>query len=142
MRIFIFLLSLIIFDKGCSDSKINQDTLSIEYSALSRGYYKHITMNNKEITVINKRNIKPITKTCSEKIWEDLISILKTVDIENIPNLKPPTQKRLYDGAAIANLKITHKGSTYETVSFDHGNPPRELEALINKILSVSENIE
>ncbi len=115
---------------------------TFEYSAISRGFYKLITITKKEITVINKRNSKPIIKICSDSNWENLINSLKTVDIKNIPNLKAPTENRFFDGAAIANLKITYNGTTYETASFDHGHPPKEIESLVKEILSISENIE
>ena len=64
------------------------------------------------------------------------------MDIEQIPNLKAPTENRFFDGAAIANLKISYKGTIYESASFDHGNPPKEIEPLVKEILSISENIE
>jgi len=142
MRVLIFLLSLVIFEKGCSEPKINQDSLSIEYSTLSKGSYRLITINKKDISVINKRDAKPIIKACGEKDWDNLIYALKPVDIENLPNLKAPTQKRLFDGAAIASLVITYNGNTYKSASFDHGNPPKEIESIVKEILSISENIE
>jgi hypothetical protein len=36
--------------------------------------------------------------------------------------------KTFYDGAPIANFKITFKDKTYETPSFDHGFPPKEIK--------------
>ena len=142
MRILIFLLSLVVFDKGCSESKTNQDNISIEYSALSRGSYKLITVDKKAISVINQRGAEPTIKACSENNWNNLMDALKTVDIENLPNLKAPSEKRLFDGAAIANLTITYNGNTYKSSSFDHGNPPKEIQTVVKEILSISENIE
>jgi hypothetical protein len=66
-----------------------------------------------------------------------LLSEFNKVDLENLPNLKPPTQKRLYDGAAIAELKITFKGKTFETKSFDHGNPPMEIQKVVEIVNSL-----
>ena len=129
-------------DSGCSKSKINQDTLSIEYSAVSRGLYKQIQINKKTISITNARGNTPNTHTCSESIWESIIKAVKPINVENIPHLKAPTQKRLYDGAAIAHLTISRASKTYKTVPFDHGNPPKEIEELVKEILSISENIE
>jgi hypothetical protein len=56
--------------------------------------------------------------------------------LDSLPKLKAPTEKRFYDGAAIANFKITFKDSTYETTSFDHGFPPKEIKKFVNKINS------
>ena len=139
--LFIF-LSFILMDSGCSNSKLNQDTLSLEYSAVSRGIYQQIQINKKTISVTNARGNTPIIQTCSESDWETIIKAVKPINIENLSILKAPTQKRLYDGAAIAHLTISHDGKTYKTEPFDHGNPPKEIEQLVKEILSISENIE
>ncbi len=142
MKVLFIILSLAIFDHGCDNCKIDQDNLSIEYSAMSRGSYKQITINKSTISIIKQRNTKPIIKECDEAYWQKITDLIKTIDIENISKLEAPSQKRLYDGAAIANLIITYNGTEYESASFDHGNPPKELEPIVKEILSVSENIE
>ena len=96
----------------------------------------------KTISIVSKREGKPNTKTCSEADWNNLMKVLKTVDVENIPSLKAPSEDRFFDGAAIGNLKITYNGTVYESQSFDHGNPPKEIATLVKEILSISENIE
>jgi hypothetical protein len=58
------------------------------------------------------------------------------LDLDLLSQLKAPTEKRLFDGAAIANLKITKQGKTFESQSFDHGYPPAEIEKVVNKMLS------
>ncbi len=113
-----------------------------EYSTVSRGTYKLITINKKQISIISKRDATPIIKRCSELEWGKLIDAVKTLNIENISNLKAPSEKRLFDGALIANLTIQYNGETYESASFDHGNPPAEIERIVKEILSISENIE
>ncbi len=142
MKILLIVLSLVFLDHGCKEFKINQDNIYVEYSASSRGNYKLIVIDKTMVSVINKRNIKPTVKICNEDEWTKLMEVLKAVEIENIPNLKAPTEARFYDGAAIANLKIIYNGTTYESQSFDHLSPPKEIEALVKVILSISENIE
>jgi hypothetical protein len=142
MKILMLIISLVVLDKGCTETKINQDAVSIEYSVQSRGTYKHITINKKMVSVIDKRKTNAKTKSCDKTDWDKIINELKHVNIENIPNLKAPSEARFYDGAAIANLIINYNGKTYKTPSFDHGNPPKEIEALVKEILSISENIE
>ncbi|MGZ0015913.1 META domain-containing protein [Yeosuana sp. AK3] len=122
--------------------KQEQANVTFEYSALSRGSYTHISINKKEVSVIHKRDSKPAVQPCSESDWNILIEALKPVTIENLEHLEAPSQKRLYDGAAIANLTILYNGTAYKSASFDHGNPPKEIEILVKEILSVSENID
>jgi hypothetical protein len=138
MKFLLVLLSLLFVDNGCS----HQDNMTIEYSAHSRGTYKNIIINKKQISIENKRDESPIIKTCTEAHWEKLLEALTSVTIENLPDLKAPSEKRFFDGAAIAKLKITYDGKLYETSSFDHGNPPQEIAELVKEILSISENIE
>ena len=66
--------------------------------------------------------------------WNALVTTFQKVDLEQVPNLKAPTEKRFYDGAAIATLKITVQGKTYETTEFDHGTPPAAIADLVTKI--------
>lgn len=142
MKLFFILLSLVFIDNGCSQSKINQDAISLEYSAQSRNSHKNIKISKKNISIVNKRDTAPHTKTCGEAHWNKLLKAMKPIDIKNIPNLKAPSENRFFDGAAIAKLKIIYDGTVYESQSFDHGNPPKEIEPLVKEILSISENIE
>lgn len=142
MKFLIVLLSIILIDTGCSASKINQEAISMEYSIRSRRTFKHISVNKKNISTQNHSGEAPLIEPCSKTDWENIIKVLKSVDIENIPNLKAPSEKRFYDGAAIAHLKIIYEGKTYESQSFDHGNPPKNIAELVKEILSISENVE
>lgn len=142
MKFIIVLTAFLSLNNGCSQSKINQDALSLEYSAHSRGSFKHIFINKKSIILENKRDRDSIKKNCSETDWNRIIDALKKVRIETISELKAPSKVFQFDGAALANLKITYGGKTYESQSFDHGNPPQEIAQLVKEILSISENIE
>ena len=119
-----------------------EESISFEYSAHSRGTFKHIIISKKQCSIQNYRGDTPLVEKSNQAHWNTLLKASKPIDIETIPNLKAPSEKRFYDGAAIASLKIIYKGKTYETPSFDHGNPPKEIAELVKEILSISENIE
>ncbi|MBD0823554.1 hypothetical protein [Aestuariibaculum marinum] len=142
MKLFLVILSVILNLNGCKDSNIIQEAISIEYSAISRGTYKNIIINKKEISFQKNRASKALIKPCSDKKWSTIYNILKTIDIPDIPNLKAPSDKRMFDAAAIAKLKITYQDSIYQSQPFDHGNPPEEIAQLVKEILSLTENIE
>jgi len=125
-----------------SASKEIEKTSSIEYSASSRGTYIQIIINKKAISTVSKRDGKPLRKKCSTDDWERIINALKPIEIKNISELEPPSKDFQFDGAAIAQIKITHDNKAYETQPFDHGNPPKEIAELVKEILSISENIE
>ena len=90
------------------------------------------------VTVSKDRdeNDKSVLTKISNADWKELVESFKTIELDSLSKLKAPTEKRFYDGAAIANLKITYKDKTYETTSFDHGFPPKEINKFVNKINS------
>lgn len=141
MKLISLLILTLFVGKGC-DNKTDQDinTAVIEYVANTRGYYQKITIAQQVVTISEDRAAKEKGKIekISDADWKTLITLLEEVDLEALKNLKAPTEKRFYDGAAIANLQITYKGITYKAPSFDHGFPPDEITEIVNKINSFS----
>ncbi|WP_242203851.1 META domain-containing protein [Aestuariivivens insulae] len=122
--------------------EIASDDIKIEYSASSRGFRKQIIITKETISTVNKLKGDTITKNCSPAHWERITKALKPIEVETISALEPPSKDHQFDGAAIARLRITQNGKTYETQAFDHGNPPKTIAELVKEILSISENIE
>ena len=125
-----------------SETNQLQENITFEYSAISRGFYNKVTITSLAILIKKDRNSKAISKACSKDDWFELMSLINTINLKTISNLEAPTEARFYDGAAIAQLIITQENTSFETNSFDHGKPPVEIETLVKKILSLSENIE
>lgn len=139
MKFLSLLFLTLLFGKGCED-QTNPDlsTAKIEYTANSRGLYNHTVVENKTVSFTNTRDGKPVSSPLTDEQWNALITECQKVDLEEIPNLKAPTEKRFHDGAAMANLKITYKGKTYESQTFDNGFPPEKIKKIVNTILSFS----
>ena len=95
------------------------------------------------ISVSNSRNRDAAkTYTCSKQDWDEIATLLSKIDVTKINNLKAPSTKSYSDAAMAATLKLTMDGKEISTPSFDHGNPPDEIEALVNKLLSLKQNAE
>lgn len=137
MKLLSLLFLTIILGKGCDNATAQdmQNTV-IEYTANTRGFYQNITIKDQLVSVSKDRNNndKAISTKISDADWTALINDFKELKLETLKDLKAPTEKRFYDGAAIANLKITYKDKSYETTSFDHGFPPKEIKKLVDKI--------
>lgn len=136
MKILSLLFLTIFLGKGC-DAQEKKDiaTAVIEYTANTRGFYQKIVVQDQKYSVSKIRNKElPADLAISNSDWKKIIDAFQEVDLEGFQNLKAPTQKRLYDGAAIADLRITYKGKEYFTPSFDHGNPPDEIKKLVDRI--------
>ena len=133
MRILSLLLLTIFLGTGCSSQKkADMTSTQIEYSAVSRGLYKKITVQNQTVSVTNGRDKEAVENKIDNAKWNKIVSEFEKINLENIPTLKAPTEKRFHDGAAIGNLKITQNQKTYETQGFDNGFPPKEIEKLVS----------
>ena len=139
MRI-VSILSVLVFVLGsCNSQKnaigtsIEMKDIEIQYEANTRGFYNKLVLKNATISSTNDRDGKenPIVQKVTDADWSALNDEINKVDLENLSNLKAPTEKRFYDGAAIANLKIIYKGNTYQTTDFDHGFPPMQIKRVV-----------
>jgi hypothetical protein len=143
MKIVTLLFLTLMLGKNCqSQNNLDLSTAKIEYTANSRGLYNNTVVENKTVSVTKTRGGKPVSNSLTDAELNTLISEFQKVNLEEIPSLKAPTQKRFHDGAAMANLKITYKGKTYESQTFDNGFPPEKIKNLVNTILSFSKKVE
>ena len=55
--------------------------------------------------------------------------------------LKAPTDKRLYDAAPQAILGVIRGDMEIRSTPFDHGHPPKPIEALVTKVLSIKASV-
>jgi hypothetical protein len=139
MKILSLLFLTIFLGKSCeAQKKQDLETAVIEYMAYSRGFYQRITVKDRMVSISKDRKGKEesVPTKMSDADWKELVVDFKTIALNRLVKLKAPTQKRFYDGAAIANLKITYKDTSYETTAFDHGFPPKEIEKFVKKITS------
>jgi hypothetical protein len=141
MKILSILFLVIFMGNGCNSAKAqNMETAVIEYTANTRGFYQKITVKNQMLMVSKDRDgkDKPVPKKLSDADWKEIVDCFRTIELDSMSKLKAPTEKRFYDGAAIAILKITLKEKEYETSSFDHGFPPKEIKKFVNTITSLA----
>jgi hypothetical protein len=128
----LFLMTFFLAANSCEDMK---DT-TVEYNAFSRGFYLTIVVKDGNISVTQERKGEAKVTKLSEDDVKEIANLIKDIDLESMPDMKGPSEKRFYDGAAIANLKITRNGEMYESQSFDHGEPPAQLKKLIEKLMT------
>lgn len=123
-------------------TKKGQYDLAVSYEALSRGAFEYILVSENVVLTSKDRSLKNIqSHQCSSKDWNDISKLIKSVDRELIPKLIPPTDKRLYDGAPHATISFIYGDVEIRSPSFDHGFPPKEIENLVSKILSIKETV-
>ncbi len=141
MKAITMILLTVFLGKSCTNEAQNDlANTTLQYTATTRGFFQRIIIINQKATIQRDRNGEkyPEELTISDQDWKEMIEYFEKIDLEKVPGLKDPTQKRFYDGAAIANLKIRYQDKNYETIDFDHGFPPAEIEKLVNKIVSLA----
>jgi predicted ATPase len=139
MKLFAVLLLSVFLSKSCeSQNKNDLKTAVLEYTANTRGFYQKITIQDQMVSVSKDRSgtDKLVATKISEKDWKELVEYFETINLDSLPKLKAPTEKRFHDGAAIADLKVVYKDKTYQTVAFDHGYPPEAIKKIVTKINS------
>ena len=139
MKLYALIVLSIFLSKNCEgQTKNDLKTAVLEYTANTRGFYQKIQIQDQMVTVSKDRSgiDKPEAMKISDTDWKELVSDFETIELESLASLKAPTEKRFYDGAAIADLKVSYKDKVYQTTSFDHGNPPEAIKKLISKINS------
>lgn len=127
-----------------NNSKMNQESNvpTMIYEANSRGFFMKIKVENKKIFVSRERDAKDfkIVNEISNEDWSEISKLALAVDLEKVKDLKWPTEKRYYDGAAHANITFINNGVEYPANGFDGGFPPEEIADLVNKIVELAEN--
>lgn len=73
----------------------------------------------------------------SSKDWNKINSLVSKLDLTQIDQWEGPTQARFYDGARATTIIIEANGQTYNSQSFDEGEPPAELKELYNYLESL-----
>lgn len=127
-------------NNATSENTMKQEAMpTLEYEANTRGFYNKITIANQMMSVISVRDGKPTETKISDADWAELTALYKAVNKEGLRDLKAPSDARFYDGAAMANFRVITKESTFESATFDAGNPPAEIEKIVNKLIAIAD---
>jgi len=148
-KLFTLLVLTLVAATGCKSQstsaqakKLAQSGVTYEYKASTRGTLMEISITQKEIAATKGRpgedTAAPL-KVTPEKGWNTLLEETAKLNLNGLETLAVPSKKHQFDGALAASLKIMADGKTYTTPTFDHGNPPAEIKALVEKIIELSE---
>ncbi|TKD65019.1 hypothetical protein [Flavobacterium sp. ASW18X] len=135
MKTCIAILTLLMLQQNCNQNP----TWNLNYRAESRGFYKELVCDG---TTLKHRSTRQGTfKTLNLKAeeQESLVMALKAIDLKNIS--EPDQSKSMVDAAALASFELLIEGVVY-SYEFDHGHPPKELEELMTRLLTLSEKVE
>jgi len=121
---------------SCSSQNI-VDKGIIKYEAITRGSFIEITSNLDSLVYKNTQESQKIK--LSKTQIKEIKTLFGKINLSELENLKPPSTKSYTDAALQATLKITVNNKIFTSQTFDHGNPPKELKALLEYLFSVVE---
>lgn len=147
MKIVFSLIVLFVCSNECrqnySQNSIQaQDEIMITYEASTRGYYEKTWITKDSVSFSNDRRLATVTTSkCESSDWESLMALIKDINVKELPGLEAPSKMYQVDGAAMATLKIEMSNEVYKTTIFDHGHPPKAISKLVNRVLSIKEEM-
>ncbi len=110
----------------------SQKIASITLNESTRGFRRETTITSKEYTL--DENSITFKKKLSAEDWNEIMKICAVIKLEEMSRLKPSSRKRAKDAALQANIEVLIGGRKYQSPTFDHDNPPKELVKLVNKL--------
>lgn len=122
---------------NCAAQNKTKEFDKIAYEAQTRGSMVKLTIegNNLSYKTYQKEGTKEVTK---EQL-EELKAIINELNLEEISNLKAPSEERITDGALHAEFTIKIADKEYRSSTFDAGNPPKELKKLEDFLYKLSD---
>lgn len=132
-------------NSAVKDAVLNNKSQSIVptlyYEATTRGFFIALKVENQMLYVSKERDFNEYSDkiAISDADWKEISTLVHAVDLDKVKDIKWPTEKRYYDGAAHANIIFESNGVKYPANGFDHGFPPAEVENLVNKIIKLAD---
>lgn len=148
-KIFALLTLTLVIITGCKSQAVSSETakpivgkVKYEYKAYARGSKTEIVIDDKLVNGCKKSlgqdEIKLTPSYLTQSEWDTLLEETGKLDLEKLETLEAPTKKHQFDGAPAASLAISIDDKVYNSVTFDHGNPPDEIKPLVEKIIELS----
>ncbi|WP_375238067.1 hypothetical protein [Aurantibacter sp.] len=128
--------------KTSKERNMQSEITRIEYIASTRGFYNSITVFHDSVVTQVTRNGKETSTFLSKEEWNEINTLVSQIEVTTIPTLEPPTQNYRTDVAAAAGLQIVIGDKSYQTLNFDNGNPPKEIKALVEKLIEFTKKKE
>jgi len=121
---------------NCNAQK-SLDYKEIRYEASTRGTKIELKVTDSEL--IYKVNQETTEIQLTPKARKEIAALLSKIEVQKIETFVPPSENRFSDKALHATLTILIDGKKYASQTFDHGNPPKELESLVKTLFKMLE---
>ncbi|PJJ68171.1 hypothetical protein [Chryseobacterium geocarposphaerae] len=110
----------------------------IELKEQTRGTNRSFVLNSEYLITVLNENTSKSKVSLSE--WENIEKQINLIELSKISSLAAPTTGRYSDQALASTIIVISNGKTYQSSSFDAGNPPKELASLYKAIQQIIQN--
>lgn len=125
-------LILLLLSSTSCQSQDKKDTVSLNYSAQTRGFQLAIQLKNKLLEVAKNNETHQIELT--DKQFNEVIDMVKKIDFENLKS-NISIDDLAVDKAIKGEFELNFNGELYK-FEFDHNNAPEKIQELLNKLQS------
>lgn len=135
------LLLVLMFASSCK-STLNKENKNIvlEYEVSTRGNFKKVIVKeDTTITFFDREGKNISTQKMDKDVWNNLLDMVKAVDLKSIKDLEAPSNKRASDRVASGKLTVINQESTFVSNFFDHGNPPAAIQKIVKQMIEMAE---
>lgn len=146
MKFLLTFFCITILSTQCVSNKLHKQSnndnrkVVMVYKYYTRGYYKeHHVQQNKVKTFLDYAKSKFTYREVVPIDWAKALDLLNRIDFKEFENLEAPSNDRHTDQVQHGELTIKINTSTFRSRSFDHGNPPDQIKALVTHLLYMSE---
>lgn len=133
MKNLLFLL-LLFSISGCK-SQNETGTISITYEAITRGSSIEIKATSSLFIYKDVETGKQFKPTKND--WKSIKTLIKEINLSEMYRFNAPSEESSVDAALQATLSIYTHNMSYRSQTFDHGNPPKELKKIIEKLFDL-----
>lgn len=112
------------------------DVANVRFKTFTRGASKTITINRDSISISSsgRAGEQPVRCKIKKEDWNLLTKQLNEVNVNDIPSLSSPTNKRAVDGAWHSEIVVGTTGKKAFSHSFDNEEPNEKLKSLMQVI--------
>lgn|SRR2546428_6942929 len=112
----------------------DKDITSIKLTLQTRGNQKIIAVNPKSTEIEINGSITNTSTKPQE--WKQLLEYLSKINLSKLSDYKSSGTQSHVDAAYITQLQVTKGAEVFQSESFDHSNPPKELSKLVKLMIS------
>jgi hypothetical protein len=120
------------------ETEKSQESPIAIYESHTRGYHFTLTVYETYATTVKEYNGIAQRLDVNPEDITDLRVIISKLSLKEISTYEAPTKKRHYDGAPHTSISVFKDNEKFSSQTFDGGFPPKALEVLVNKVLSLS----